>query len=205
MTNSAHQGVIKVKFNLKMSSPINEEHFLELEKWRSIFHKMGVIGEYKTTKLGFGNLSKRLMKGDEAFIITGAQTGVYPHLSGMQYTKVTKCVLSKLSIEAIGPIAPDNESLTHHAIYEKNLQINFIFHVHNINLWNYMIKNNLEQTAQDIDHRSFDFQQEAMKCIQNKNSGIFAISDLEGGIIAYADSAENAGKLILETLKISKK
>lgn len=205
MPNTPNDGVIKFKFNLKMSSPVNEEHFLELEKWRSIFHKMGLIGEYKTTKVGFGNLSKRLLPGEDQFIITGAGTGVYPHLSGMQYTKVTKCVLSKLSIEAIGPIAPDSESLTHFAIYSKNSHIHFIFHIHNIQLWNYMLKHDLEQTAQDINHHGLDFQQAATDCIQGKKTGILAIADLEGGIIAYADTAENAGKIILETLKQSRK
>lgn len=204
MPNSSSDGVIKFKFNLKMSSPINEEHFLELEKWRSIFHKMGLVGEYKTTKVGFGNLSKRLLAGEDQFIITGAGTGVYPHLSGMQYTKVTKCILSKLSIEAIGPVPPDSESLTHYAIYTKNSQVNFIFHIHNIQLWNYMLKNNLEQTDQAIDHRSNEFQQAATDCIQGKLSGILAMADLEGGVIAYADTAENAGKIILETLKQSR-
>lgn len=205
MSSASSNSVIKYKFNLKMSSPINEEHFLELEKWRSIFHKMNLIGEYKTTKVGFGNLSKRILPSEEPFIITGAGTGGYPHLSGMQYTKVTKCNLPKLTIEAVGPIAPDDETLTHHGIYLENPQIRFVFHVHNIQLWNYMLKNSLDNTSEDIDHRSVDFAKAAKEIIQTKKTGIFAMSDLEGGIIAYADTAENAGKIVLETLKESRK
>ena len=204
MSSASNNSVIKYKFNLKMSSPINEEHFLELEKWRSIFHKMNLIGEYRTTKVGYGNLSKRILPNEESFIITGAGTGGYAHLSGMQYTKVTKCNLPKLTIEAVGPIAPDDETLTHHAIYLNNPHIHFIYHIHNIQLWNYMLKSGLDNTDEEVDHRSLDFSNAAKVIIQNKKQGIFALSDLEGGVIAYADTAENAGKIILETLKSSR-
>ncbi len=204
MANTANSGIIKFRFNLKMSSPINEEHFLPIEKWRIIFHKMNLIGEYKTTNVGFGNLSKRLLVGEEPFVITGTQTGHYPNLNGMQYCKVTKCNMTKLIIEAVGPIAPSSESLTHHAVYSKNPKINFVFHIHHIQLWNYMLKNKFPNTPEDIDHRSQAMIEAAKKCTQENEVGIFAISSSEGSVIAYGKNAEDAGKLILETLKKSR-
>lgn len=204
MSSASSSDVIKFRFNLKMSSPINEEHFLPIEKWRIIFHKMGLIGEYKTTKVGFGNLSKRLVQGDNQFIITGTQTGRYPNLSGMQYSKVTNCNLNKLIIEAMGPIAPSSGSLTHFAIYTQNSNINFIYHVHHINLWNFMLKNDFAATPEDVDHRSQDMLEASHKCIKDKDNGIFAVGSQEGSIIAFGKNAEDAGKIILSTLKASR-
>ena len=45
---------------------------------------------------------------------------------------------------------------------------------------------------------------EAIRCIGKKNCGIFAMKGHEDGVIAYAQTAEDAGKILLDTLKQSK-
>ena len=86
MNNQHDDGVIKFKFNLKLTKALNEELYIQLEKWRVIFHKMGLIGEYPTNKVGYGNLSKREVSGSDAFIITGTQTGKYANRNGSYYS-----------------------------------------------------------------------------------------------------------------------
>ena len=205
--NTLDEGVIKFKFNLKKSSPIEEKQFLELEKWRAILFKMNLIGEYPTEKIGYGNISRKIesaISGDIQFIISGTQTGRFAHLNGLHYTKVTKCNLQKMSIEAMGPIAPSSESLTHFAIYQSCPQINFIFHVHSKHLWNYMLENNYPKTSKDINYGTLEMAHAAKDLIKNQQAGILAMEGHDEGIIAYGSSSEQAGKFILDTLKNSR-
>lgn len=204
MTDIKNEGVIKFKYNLKWSAPLDEKQYIDVEKWRSILFKMNLIGEYPIEKVGFGNLSKRINKGEEAFIITGTQTGRFAHLTGKQYTKLVKCNLQKMSVEASGPIAPSSESLTHHAIYSSCESIQYIFHIHNEKLWDYMLQNNFDSTSSEIDYGTHAMADEAKKCIGSKKSGIFVMAGHQDGIIAYGETAEQAGKIILNTIKLSR-
>ena len=44
----------------------------------------------------------------------------------------------------------------------------------------------------------------AKECIGKKESGIFAMAGHDEGIISYGSTVEEAGKIILETLKKSR-
>lgn len=204
MTKIPSEGVIKFKFNLKMTAPLEEKLYLKIEKWRAILFKMNLIGEYPTENVGFGNLSLRISPSTSEFVITGTQTGKYPHLNGSQYTRVSKCDLSKMTIEAIGPIAPSSESSTHYAIYQSSPQVSCIFHVHHNDLWNYMLKNGHERTPEGIDYGTHAMAMATQKCIGTKKQGIFAMAGHKDGIIAYGATPEDTGKIILDTLKESR-
>lgn len=199
-----NEGVIKFKYNLKMAPAIEEQFYIKLEKWRAILYKMNFIGEYPSEKIGFGNLSQRIISGEDTFIITGTQTGKYPHLDGTKYTKVVKCDIAKMTMDAIGPIAPSSESLTHHGIYNFNSNINAIFHVHHHDLWNYMLNNKFDKTAKNIQYGTTEMAQAVNSCIKNKNNGIFAMAGHQDGIISYGTTPQEAGKILLDTLKESK-
>lgn len=201
MTNIPSEGVIKFKYNLKLAPPLAEPLFIDVEKWRAILFKMNLIGEYQSEGVGFGNLSKRVAPASEEFIITGTQTGKLPHLSGAHYTRIKKCNLKKMSLEAQGPIAPSSESLTHFAIYSTCPQINYIFHVHHKELWNFMLNNGFDKTSEDVEYGTLDMAQAASECIKNNDVGIFAMAGHEDGIIAYGKNADVTGKIILETFK----
>jgi hypothetical protein len=205
MAATPSEGVIKFKFNLKMSSELEEDQYLDIEKWRVILFKMNLIGEYPIEKVGFGNLSKRAVIGQNEFIITGTQTGKHPNLNGRQYTKVNKCDLNKMTIDTVGPIAPSSESVTHYSIYSHCPQIHVVFHVHHKDLWEFMLKNNFDATPKGIDYGTQDMAIAAQNCIGTNTQGIFAMSGHEDGIIAYGSTVEEAGKIILDTLKESRK
>ncbi len=204
MTKTLDEGVIKFKYNLKLSKPLETNEYIDLEKWRVILFKMGLIGEYPVEKVGYGNLSKKVDPKSDQFVITGTQTGKFPNLSGGQYTHILKCNLKKMSVEAKGPIAPSSETLTHHAIYSSCSQINSIFHIHDPILWNYMIKHDMDATSEKVSYGTESMGEEASKCIGEKTSGIFVMKGHQDGIIAYGSSCEEAGKIILEIFKKSR-
>ncbi len=204
MTNIPSEGVIKFKYNLKLSGALKEIDYIEIEKWRVILHKMNLIGECPTEKVGYGNLSKRALEGDNEFMITGSQTGKHAHLNGNQYVRIKKCNLKKMSLEAIGSTAPSSESLTHFAIYSTCPQINYIFHIHNKDLWKYMLANDHDKTPPEINYGTQAMADAAKECIQSKEVGIFAMEGHEDGIIAYGPNPESTGKIILSILKQSR-
>lgn len=205
MTKKLDEGVIKFKFTLKRAAPMDESSYIELEKWRVILFKMGLIGEYPEEQVGYGNLSRKITGTDIQFIITGTQTGKYPNLNGLHYTKVLKCNLQKMSVEAAGPIAPSSESLTHFAIYSSCPHVSAIFHVHSPSLWQYMIDQGMDATSESVSYGTQEMADEAKKCIGNKKSGVFVMKGHQDGIISYGNSIEEAGKIILDTFKQSRK
>ena len=68
-----------------------------------------------------------------------------------------------------------------------------------------MLKNNYDKTSSEIEYGTQDMAEAAKICISTKDFGIFAMEGHQDGIIAYGRTAEETGKLILETLKEFKK
>jgi ribulose-5-phosphate 4-epimerase/fuculose-1-phosphate aldolase len=148
----------------------------------ALFYKLQLVGEYPNEKIGFGNLSCRL-PDKKSFLITGGQTGHLPHLQPHHYTRVTHCDLSKGHVIAEGLIAPSIESLIHYELYESDSSIQYIFHLHHHRLWEYL-QTSGHEVAQGI--------------IKNQSNGIFVMKGHQDEIIAFAPSAEEAGKLVLD-------
>jgi hypothetical protein len=169
---------------------------IALEKWRALFFKLGLIGEYPIEKVGFGNLSSRLPK--KSFIITGSQTGHLAHLQAHHYTKVIECDLKKGSVTAEGLIPPSSESLTHYGIYEANPAIQYVFHVHHKELWEMLKNGPFDFIDDDIPYGTQEMAQAASDLLFNKTSGIFVMKGHDDGIISYGTSAEEAGRIILD-------
>lgn len=195
---------IKFKHNLKFSPPLLEENFIALEKWRIIFYRIGMIGQNKSEGLSYGDLSKRILVGENEFIITGANTGQFANLDGAQYTRVKKCDVRKKIIEAIGPIAPSNTTHMHFLIFKNCPQINFIFHLNHEGIYQH-VKKNENQCLQDTFSKDFEAAEISISdTIQQQSSGLLALTSVPGDLICYGPSAEIAGKLVLDTLRESK-
>lgn len=194
--NTRDEGVIKFKLTLKRAPAPEQAQYIALEKWRALFYKLGLVGEYPSEKIGYGNLSSRLPK--KSFIITGSQTGHLAHLQAHHYTKVIECDLKKGSVAAEGLIPPSSESLTHFGIYEANAAINFVFHVHHPKLWQLLQNEQVDFIGEDVAYGTQEMATAASELLINKSSGIFVMKGHEDGIISYSTSAEEAGKNLLE-------
>lgn len=172
----------KFKLTLKRAAAPTALEVLSLEKWRALFYKLQLVGEYPNEKIGFGNLSCRLTE-KKNFLITGGQTGHLPHLQPHHYTRVIECDLKKGHMVAEGLIAPASEALIHSEIFEADPNINYIFHVHHHRLWEYIQKSG-QELGQGI--------------IKDQSHGIFVMKGLQDEIIAYGTNADEAGKLVLD-------
>jgi ribulose-5-phosphate 4-epimerase/fuculose-1-phosphate aldolase len=194
--NTRDEGVIKFKLTLKRAPAPEQTLVIALEKWRALFYKLGLVGEYPNEKIGYGNLSSRLLK--KSFIITGSQTGHLAHLQPHHYTKVIECDLKKGSVTAEGLIPPSSESLTHYGIYEANPAIQYVFHVHHQRLWEQLQLGSYDYISGDIQYGTQEMAVAAANLLNGKNSGLFVMKGHEDGIISYGATAEDAGRNILE-------
>jgi ribulose-5-phosphate 4-epimerase/fuculose-1-phosphate aldolase len=190
------EGVIKFKLTLKRAPAPEMAQVIALEKWRALFFKLGLIGEYPIDKIGYGNLSSRLSK--KSFIITGSQTGHLAHLQAHHYTKVIECDLKKGSVTAEGLIPPSSESLTHYGIYEANPSIQYVFHVHHQKLWNLLQVGDYDFINENIPYGTKEMAEAAAELLANKTAGVFVMKGHEDGIISYGTTAEEAGRELLE-------
>lgn len=196
MNTSRDEGIIKFKLTLKRAPAPEMNQVIALEKWRALFFKLALIGEYPIDKIGYGNLSSRLSK--KTFIITGSQTGHLAHLQAHHYTKVIDCDLKKGSVTAEGLIPPSSESLTHFGIYEANPNIQYVFHVHHQKLWEMLHNGPFDSINDDVAYGTQEMAEAAADLLKNKSSGIFVMKGHEDGIISYGATAEEAGKIILD-------
>ncbi len=192
-------GVIKFKFTLKRAPAPEMNQVIALEKWRALFFKLGLVGEYPNEKIGYGNLSLRI--NQRGFLITGSQTGHLAHLQSHHYTKVIECDLKKGSVTAEGMIPPSSESLTHYGIYQANPSIQCIFHVHHSELWKIMLNGPYDAIPEDVCYGTQEMASAAKEIIDGKTSGIFVMKGHEDGIVSFGTNAEEAGKLILDVYR----
>lgn len=199
MNQNRDDGTIKFKLTLKRAPAPEMNQVIALEKWRALFFKLGFVGEYPNEKIGYGNLSARLQKN--TFLITGSQTGHLAHLQAHHYTRVIECDLKKGFVTAEGLIPPSSESLTHFGIYESNPSIHQVFHIHHSHLWKKMIEGNYDSIAEDVPYGTQEMAAATQQLIAGKTTGIFVMKGHDDGIIAYGTTAEEAGRLILDTYR----
>lgn len=196
MNTNRDEGVIKFKLTLKRAPAPEMAQVIALEKWRALFFKLGLIGEYPIDKIGYGNLSSRLQK--KSFIITGSQTGHLAHLQAHHYTKVIECDLKKGFVTAEGLIPPSSESLTHYGIYEANPAIQYVFHVHHPKLWEILKNGDYDFIDDSVPYGTQEMAEAASSLLRGKPSGIFVMKGHDDGIISFGTTAEEAGKILLE-------
>ena len=67
-----------------------------------------------------------------------------------------------------------------------------------------MIANNLESTSESVSYGTESMAKEASDCIANKSAGIFVMKGHQDGIIAYGNTPEEAGRMILDFFKKSR-
>ncbi len=196
MNNLRDEGEIKFRLTLKRAPAPEQNQVIAIEKWRALFYRLSLVGEYPTEKIGYGNLSYRLHRN--TFVITGSQTGHLPHLQTHHYTKVIECDLKRGSVTAEGLIPPSSESLTHYGIYLANPSIQCIFHVHHQSLRQMLKNRKIDSINEDVAYGSQDMANAVANLLDKKNSGIFLIKGQEDGIISFGMTVEDTGKNILD-------
>jgi hypothetical protein len=128
------EGVIKFDLDFRPGPPPPAQLLRELDAWRLIFRRLGLLGQdaRRYAGLGFGNLSRRAagVLPTAAFIISGTQTGGLEQLAPADYVTVLACDPDRNRVTASGQVQPSSEALSHGVLYQADPRIDWVMHLH---------------------------------------------------------------------------
>lgn len=207
--NMAEQeGVIKYQLNHQQQALPENCLITELNSWRSVLYRLGLIGQddKRYDGYGFGNISQRHQAHSQSFIISGSQTGHLEQLSQQQYSLVNSADIKRNIINSSGNSKPSSEALTHACVYQHNSQAHAVIHSHCPEIWQHTHTLKLLYTTADIAYGTIEMAQ-AVADLLNLNpsntTGIFSMLGHKDGIIAYGKSIEEAAWLMIKYLNLA--
>ncbi len=200
------EGVIKYRLRFESAPPLLNHDYSSLDRWRQRFKAKQILGQDPTRYdgHGFGNLSQRI--DHKSFLISGTQTGGLDQLNPEHYGLVTDVNLPNNSVVARGPVKPSSESLTHAAVYSFDERIQFVFHVHCPEIWRARENLEIARTRGDIAYGTPQMAEEMLRLFKRgnfRNGNILAMSGHQDGVISFGESADDAGNIIIGTLRIA--
>lgn len=167
-----------------------------LNTWREKLYDLSLIGASENG-IGYGNISIR--NKDETFFITGSATGGKSVLSKDDYALVLEWQFESNQLICRGKTKASSESLTHAAIYESDIRIGSVIHVHLRSLWNQLL-NKIPTTKATAEYGTPEMAleiQQLLKDINNRNMGIVAMGGHEEGILTFGRNIQEAGNRLL--------
>jgi L-ribulose-5-phosphate 4-epimerase len=209
MTSSPREGVIKFQLDFQPGEPPPAGYLGELNAWRTIFCRLGLLGQdpERYDGLGFGNLSRRLPgQGDSAFLISGTQTG---HLSSLQpehYATVLQCAPASNRLKATGRIKPSSEALSHGALYQCNSQIEWVMHLHCPDIFNGQEPLGLPCTSPSAVYGTPEMASQIRHLALREDHqlpGLLVMTGHQDGILAYGTTAAETAGLVVEILALA--
>jgi hypothetical protein len=199
------EGVIKFALEFRSGPPPEEQLLPELDAWRLIFRRLGLLGQdaQRYGGLGFGNLSRRAGPGGPpgAFIISGTQTGALERLSPTDYTTVLACDPAGNRVTASGPVRPSSEALSHGVLYHSDLNITWVMHLHSPTIFAAAGRLRLPITDPAAAYGSPQLAEEIRRLSPLAGRpGLLVMGGHEDGILAFGASAAATGGLVVQTL-----
>lgn len=189
------EGYIKFDCNWAKANIIEKDDIAELCKWRKQLYVLGLIGVYPDG-IGFGNISQR--RTGNTFIISGSATGSLKELSTAHFSLVEKYDVNANQINCKGLIRASSESMSHAAIYETIPEVQFVFHIHSMDLWKKYL-NVLPTTDTEATYGTPEMAYSIIDLIskEKKANGILVMGGHQEGLMAYGRNGEEAMKEIL--------
>jgi ribulose-5-phosphate 4-epimerase/fuculose-1-phosphate aldolase len=195
-----NEGVIKFNSDWVKTKPVEFELSGPLNYWRNYLYELGLIG-VNEQGIGFGNISSRYKINK--FIISGSGTGNIKTLSMDHYSLVTSYNIETNTLHAEGPVAASSESLTHAALYESDLSINSVIHIHNRVLWENYI-NVLPTSDHTVEYGTPAMAKEVKRLFLNTDLPDVKILIMGGhpdGIITFGNTMDEAASILLDLLR----
>ncbi len=205
---SHQEGVIQFHLDFtRTAETLNVEMLREMNAWRQILYRLGLIGQYpgKYDGFGYGNISTRYTSQNfhHAYVISGTQTGHLERLTAGHYTLVSACDIAKNRIVARGPVPPSSESLTHGILYRLDNTIASVIHVHSPEIWNHAVTLGIPVTSPDVLCGTPEMTAQVDTLFQNTDVTtlrIFAMGGHQDGIFTFGDSMSAAGTTLIRYL-----
>lgn len=211
MVAANREGIIKFQLDFVKGPAPAGELLVELNAWRSIFRQHALLGQdpQRYGGYGFGNLSRRLPEqGEDAFVISGTQTGHLHALRPEDYATVLACNPEANYLQATGQVKPSSEALSHGILYRSAPQIQWVMHLHSPDIFRQRARLNLPGTAHDADYGTPAMAAELLSLAQSqdrKRPGLLVMTGHEDGILAYGPSAQATGELVIATFELARR
>jgi ribulose-5-phosphate 4-epimerase/fuculose-1-phosphate aldolase len=192
------EGYTKFKVDWSDRSPLDHPETAELERWRRPLFEAGLVGHYPDLDIGYGNLSVRV-EGGGLFVISGTQTGHLPRTDRHHYALVTAVNIEENSVTCVGGTQASSETLTHAAIYELDLSINAVVHVHNAMLWE-RLKHAVPTTDAEVAYGTPAMADEFRRLYRETSlprTGVAVMAGHESGLVSLGQNLREATLRIL--------
>ena len=209
MPQSDREGVIKFQLDFQEGPSPSATQLQELNAWRSVFKKLGLVGQEpeRYDGYGFGNLSRRLPSQDgNAFLISGTQTGHLQKLLPEHYATVHQCNPVANQLRASGQVQPSSEALSHGILYQSNPEILWVMHLHSPDIFNQCRQLELPCTDPAADYGTPQMAAEIQRLASARDHSMPALLVMTGhqdGILAYGSTASETGDLVVGTLVLA--
>lgn len=205
---STTEGVIQFQLEFSDSPAPVPGSLLELNAWRKIFKQLGLLGQdpARYDGFGFGNLSRRVPHpagSQDAFIISGTQTGGRDELRPEDYVTVLGCDAAHNRVKATGPIKPSSETLVHGLLYQTDPTIAWVMHLHSPDIFTCQKALDLPATAPHAGCGTPRLAEEVARLhapLTETGARLLIMGGHEDGILTYGTDPHLTGSLAVKTL-----
>jgi ribulose-5-phosphate 4-epimerase/fuculose-1-phosphate aldolase len=200
------EGVINFAYDLQPpdAAIAQDELSSPLGSWRSIFKRLGIIGQdaARYGGFGFGNLSGRDPDKPGEFVISASQTGLLTSLQDKHLVRITGYNLDRFWVDAMGRRPPSSETLTHAMIYAADPRIGWVFHCHCPEIWRQAATLAIPCTDADVAYGSQEMVGAVAELLDKHQSRplLFATLGHEDGVFSCGPTARDAGGLLVSYL-----
>ena len=127
------KGYIQFTCEWEPVEAVDYHRLVGLIHWRRLLYEEGLVG-VDDNGVGYGNISERIDAGD-AFIITATQTGHLQELDASHFAIVTEYDIPGNRVRCSGAIRASSESLSHAILYQADVDVGAVVHVHDAESW----------------------------------------------------------------------
>jgi L-ribulose-5-phosphate 4-epimerase len=214
MSGPHAEGVVKFEVEHRVAR-LDERTYGEtaalLAAWREVLARLTLIGQDPRRYEGaaYGNVSARLgpfgdvARGRRRFLVTATQTGGKRALTLDDFCVVERYDLAHNRVVSIGAQPPSSESMTHGALYDVAPAVRVVLHGHAPELWRHARALGLPITDAAVPYGTPAMAHEVQRLWRESTAasmGIVAMGGHEDGIIAFANSAADAGETLVRHL-----
>lgn len=171
----------------------------ELRAWCKTFHEKNLAPHYPGGT--HGNMSFRLKRDEETFIITAARTSFAEDLADDSFFLIQKVDRKEMKVFAMGnpKREPSSETLLHNAIYQARPDVQAILHGHCKTISKHSEIMGIPTTSEFVESGTHKIVESVLEILNDDNF----IEIKDHGFMALGKSIEDAGRLSMEMLERS--
>jgi L-ribulose-5-phosphate 4-epimerase len=190
------EGYIKFAYEWQRSeAPTGIESLVAV---RNELHRLGLVGIYEDSGIGYGNVSQRIGSSNQ-FVVSCSATGGIALATSSHFCIVETFDVRRNFLTCKGPQPASSESLTHAMLYASDPMIGAVLHIHHLRYWEYLLENGIS-SAKDIPYGTPEMAMEMERLLEEsplRMRKLLAMGGHSEGILAFGRTPEEAKEVIL--------